>query len=51
MSLKMFSFHLDPDDIEKARQISVKEERPKAWIIRKIIEYGVNNWSQIKNSK
>ena len=49
--LKMFSFHLDPDDIEKARQISVKEERPKAWIIRKIRASGVNNWSKIKDSK
>jgi len=47
----MFSFHLDPDDIEKARQISVKDERSLAYIIRKIIEYGVNNWSKIKDSK
>ena len=49
--LKMFSYHLDTDDIEKARLISVKEERPKAWIIRKIINFGVNNWSKIKDSK
>jgi len=49
--LKMFSFHLNPDHIDKARIISHNDERSLAWIIRKIIEYGVNNWSQIKDSK
>jgi hypothetical protein len=47
MSLKMFSFHLDPNDINKAREISIKENRSLAWVIRKIINFGVNNWKNI----
>jgi len=49
MTLKMFSFHLEPDDIDKVRKISIDEDRPLAWIIRKMINFGVNNWKKIKS--
>ena len=50
MPLKMFSFHLDPDDINKAREISNKDDRSLAWVLRKIINFGVRNWERIKKS-
>ena len=48
MTKKNYTHMLETEDMEKLRKIGRKEERSLAWLIRKLVKYGVNNWDSIK---